>query len=108
MKMALVRKHGRCRAALALGRRFFHGDGGAVTMEYVLLCTLIAAASVMMVVTFSRAVVRRVALVSYAMAGHDPEKLSEAQQRFRDDLKDDVVVGQVYSDNIHGERVNKD
>jgi len=101
------RKHRLFRAFFASGRRFFHDDGGAVTMEYVLLCTLIAAASVLMVITFSRAVVRRVALVSYAMAGHSPEKLQEAAERFRDDVKDDVVVGQVYSDYMHGERVEK-
>ena len=89
-------------------RSFFHGDGGAVTMEYVLLCLLIAAASVMMVITFSRAVVRRFALVSYAMAGYEPEELEEAQQRFRDDTKDDVVVAEVYSDYMHGEKVNKE
>ena len=98
---------GRKREMRARLREFFHGDGGAVTMEYVLLCTLIAAASILMVVTFSRAVVRRMALVSYAMAGHDPEKLEEAQQRFRDDTKDDAVVGEVYSDYMHGERVDK-
>lgn len=89
-------------------RSFFHGDGGAVTMEYVLLCLLIAAASVMMVITFSRAVVRRFALVSYAMAGYEPEELEEAQQRFRDDTGDDVVVAEVYSDYMHGEKVNKE
>jgi len=98
---------GRKRAVRSRLRELFHGDGGAVTMEYVLLCTLIAAASILMVVTFSRAVVRRMALVSYAMAGHDPELLEEAQQRFRDDTKDDAVVGEVYSDYMHGERVDK-
>ena len=98
---------GRQRSVRARLRRLLHGDGGAVTMEYVLLCTLIAAASILMVVTFSRAVVRRMALVSYAMAGHDPEQLEEAQQRFRDDTDDDAVVAGVYSDYMHGERVNK-
>ena len=98
---------GQKRAVRARVRELLHGDGGAVTMEYVLLCTLIAAASILMVVTFSRAVVRRVALVSYAMAGYDSELIEEAQQRFRDDTDDDVVVGEVYSDYMHGERVNK-
>lgn len=95
------------RSVRARLRELFHGDGGAVTMEYVLLCTLIAAASILMVVTFSRAVVRRVALVSYAMAGYDAELIEEAQERFRDDTDDDAVVGEVYSDYMHGERVNK-
>ena len=98
---------GRKRAVRARLRELIRGDGGAVTMEYVLLCTLLAAASVLMVVTFSRAVVRRVALVSYAMAGYDSELIEEAQQRFRDDTDDDVVVAEVYSDHMHGERVNK-
>ena len=98
---------GRKRAVRARLRELFRGDGGAVTMEYVLLCTLLAAASILMVVTFSRAVVRRVALVSYAMAGYEAEQIEEAQQRFRDDTKDDAVVGGVYSDYMHGERVNK-
>ena len=92
----------------AFWRELIHGDGGAVTMEYVLLCTLVAAASVMMVITFSRAVVRRFALVSYAMAGYEPEDLEEAQQRFRDDTKEDAVVGDVYSDYMHSEKVNKE
>ena len=101
----MIRRRFGFRASL---RRLFHGDGGAVTMEYVLLCTLVAAASVMMVITFSRAVVRRFALVSYAMAGYEPEDLEEAQQRFRDDTKEDAVVGDVYSDYMHSEKVNKE
>ncbi len=76
-------------------------------MEYVLLCTLIGAASILMVVTFSRAVVRRVALVSYAMAGYSADKLQAADERFREDTADDVVVGETYSDYMHGERVEK-
>ena len=82
-------------------------NSGAVTMEYVLLCVLIAAASVMMVITFSRAVTRQIALVSYAMSGYSGEELQEAQERFRDDSEDDAVVGNVYSDYMHGERVTK-
>lgn len=80
---------------------------GAVTMEYVLLCVLIAAASVMMVISFSRAVTRQIALVSYAMTGYSEEELQETQERFRDDGEDDAVVGSVYSDYMHGERVNQ-
>ena len=37
----------RKRSVCARLRELFHGDGGAVTMEYVLLCTLIAAASIL-------------------------------------------------------------
>lgn len=82
-------------------------DSGAVTMEYVLLCVLIAAASVMMVVSFSRAVTRQIALVSYAMSGYSEEELQETQERFREAGEDDAVVGSVYSDYMHGERVTK-
>lgn len=82
-------------------------DSGAVTMEYVLLCVLIAAASMMMVISFSRAVTRQIALVSYAMTGYSEEELQEAQERFREDTEDDAVVGNVYSDYMHGERVTK-
>lgn len=82
-------------------------DSGAVTMEYVLLCVLIAAASVMMVISFSRAVTRQIALVSYAMAGYSEEELQETQERFREDVEDDAVVGNVYSDYMHGERVTQ-
>ena len=98
---------GRKRAVRARLREFFRGDGGAVTMEYVLLCLMIASASILMIVTFSRAVVRRIALVSYAMTGYSPEDLDEIQQQFRDDTKDDAVVGEVYSDYMHNEKVDK-
>ena len=35
------------------------------------------------------------------------EELQEAQERFREDTEDDAVVGNVYSDYMHGERVTK-
>lgn len=91
----------------AFWRELLHGDGGAVTMEYVLLCLLVASASIIMIVTFSRAVVRRMALVSYAMAGYEPDVLENLQERFRDDTKDDSVVAGVYSDYMHNEKVDK-
>lgn len=84
-----------------------HENSGAVTMEYVLLCVLIAAASVMMVVSFSRAVTRQIALVSYAMSGYSEEELQETQERFREAGEDDAIVGNVYSDYMHGEHVIK-
>ena len=80
---------------------------GAVTMEYVLLCLMISAAVLMMIITFSRALARQFALVSYAMAGHSSEDLSEAQERFRKDEENDQVVGEIYSDYMHGERADK-
>ena len=76
-------------------------------MEYVLLCVMLAAGAMMMVITFSRAVARQFALVSYAMSGYSSEELSEAQERFREEEENDAVVGETYSDYMHGERVNK-
>ena len=86
-------------------RRFI---SGVITMEYVLLCILVAGASVMMVITFSRAVMRQAALLSYVMAPLPDEDFSEIQKRFRDDTDNDVTVGNVYSDYMHGERVKKE
>ena len=77
-------------------------------MEYVLLCVLVAGASLLMVITFSRAVMRQMALLSYVMAPMPDEDFSEIQKRFRDDTDSDAVVGNVYSDYMHGERMNKE
>ena len=77
-------------------------------MEYVLLCILVAGASLLMVITFSRAVMRQMALLSYVMAPLPDEDFSEIQKRFRDDTDKDVIVGNVYSDYMHGERVKKE
>ena len=69
-------------------RRFLADDRGAVTMEYLLLCVMIAAASVMMVIAFSRAVARQFAMVSYAMSGYAQEQLEEGVKQFRQAEKD--------------------
>ena len=88
--------------------RFFLKDtSGAVTMEYVLLCVMLAAGSIMMVITFSRAVVRQFALVSYAMSGYAPDRIEQGRDYFRQAQEDDAVVANVYSDFMHGERVDK-
>ena len=88
-------------------RRFLTDDRGAVTMEYLLLCVMIATGSVMMVIAFSRAVARQFALVSYAMTGYSQEQLEKGLEQFRQAQKDDAVVGNVFSDYIHNEKVNK-
>jgi len=88
-------------------RRFLTDDRGAVTMEYMLLGVMIATASVMMIVAFSRAVARQFALVSYAMTGYSREQLEQGAEQFRQAQKDDAVVGNVFSDYIHNEKVNK-
>lgn len=81
---------------------------GVITMEYVLLCVLVAGASIMMVLAFSRAVMRQMALLSYVMAPMQDEDFSKIQQRFRNDTDKDVTVSSVYSDYMHGERMNKE
>ena len=88
-------------------RSFLVNEHGAVTMEYVLLCIMLAAGAMMMVITFSRAVTRQFALVSYAMSGYSPEELSEARERFKEAEENDAVVGEAYSDYMHGEKLNK-
>ena len=88
-------------------RRFLTDTRGAVTMEYVLLCVMLAAASVMMVIAFSRAVARQFAMVSYAMSGYAQEQIEESVKQFREAEKDDAVVANVFSDYMHGEKVNK-
>lgn len=87
--------------------RFLTDARGAVSMEYVLLCVLLAAASVVMVIAFSRAVARQFAMVSYAMSGYAQEQIEEGVKQFRQAGKDDAVVADVYSDYMHGEKVNK-
>lgn len=87
--------------------RFFLKDTrGAVTTEYVLLCVMLAAGAMMMVISFSRAVARQFALVSYAMTGYSSELIGETQEAFRNDQKDDAVVAGIYSDYMHGEKVD--
>ena len=73
-------------------------------MEYVLLCVLIAAGAMLMVISFSRSVARRMALVSYAMAGYSSDQLREGAERFKDDAEDDSVVSNVYADYMHSNK----
>ena len=87
-------------------RSFLKDTDGAVTMEYVLLCVMLAAGSIMMVITFSRAVVRQFALVSYAMSGYAPDRIEQGRDYYRQSQEDDAVVANVYSDFMHGEKVN--
>ena len=87
-------------------RSFLKDTDGAVTMEYVLLCVMLAAGSIMMIITFSRAVVRQIALVSYAMSGYAPDRIEQGRDYFRQAQEDDAVVANVYSDFMHGEKVN--
>ena len=87
-------------------RSFLKDTDGAVTMEYVLLCVMLAAGSIMMVITFSRAVVRQFALVPYAMSGYAPDRIEQGRDYYRQAQEDDAVVANVYSDFMHGEKVN--
>ena len=86
-------------------RTLLNDCDGAVTMEYLLLCVTLAAGSLMMVITFSRAVVRQFALVSYAMSGYAPDRIEQGRDFFRESQKEDAVVAHVYADFMHGEKV---
>ena len=46
-------------------------------------------------------------MVSYAMSGYAQEQIEEGVKQFREAGKDDAVVADVYSDYMHGEKVNK-
>lgn len=70
-------------------------------MEYVLLCVMIAGGSMLMVITFSRAVMRQIALVSYTMT-YPGDDLKELQERFRDDTENDATVANIYSESFQG------
>ena len=85
-------------------KRRLKSDSGVVTMEYALLCVLIAAGAMLMVVTFSRAVARRMALVSYAMSGYSSEQLKQGAEMFKQDTEDDAVVSNVYADYMHSNK----
>ena len=78
---------------------------GAITMEYLLLCVMLSAGALMMVITFSRAVVRQFALVSYAMSGYAPDRIEQGRDFYRESQKEDAVVAEVYADFMHGEKV---
>ena len=75
-------------------------------MEYLLLCVMLAAGALMMVITFSRAVVRQFALVSYAMSGYAPDRIEQGRDFYRESQKEDAVVANVYADFMHGEKVS--
>ena len=87
-------------------RSLWHDCGGAVTMEYLLLCVMLATGALMMVITFSRAVVRQFALVSYAMSGYAPDRIEQGRDFYRESQKEDAVVANVYADFMHGEKVS--
>ncbi len=50
-------------------RKLCREESGAVTMEYVLLCLLIATGSMMAVIAFSRALLDMTHTMTYAMTG---------------------------------------
>ena len=74
-------------------------------MEYLLLCVMLAAGALMMVITFSRAVVRQFALISYAMSGYAPDRIEQGRDFYRESQKEDAVVANVYADYMHGKKV---
>ena len=81
-------------------RKRRRNESGAVTMEYVLLCLLVAAGSILAVVAFSRSVMDMAHTVTYAMTGQ-ASKASNALKEYRKDRADDFQKAAQWSDSLH-------
>ncbi len=75
-------------------------ERGAITMEYVLLCVLVAAAALFAVITFSRAVFSGLHVATYAMTAQ-PERAAEAQTLYRQDRAKDAEQSYKWSEALH-------
>ena len=75
-------------------------EAGVVTMEYVLLCLLVAAGSILAVVAFSRSVMDMAHTMTYAMTGQ-ANKASNALKEYRKDRADDFQKAAEWSDSLH-------
>ena len=73
---------------------------GAVTMEYVLLCLLVSASSLLAVIAFSRSIMDMTHTVTYAMTGQT-EKASNALKAYRKDREQDFKQAAQWSDSLH-------
>ena len=81
-------------------RRRRRNESGVVTMEYVLLCLLVAAGSILAVVAFSRSVMDMAHTMTYAMTGQ-ADKASNALKEYRKDRADDFKKAAEWSDSLH-------
>ena len=75
-------------------------EAGVVTMEYVLLCLLVAAGSILAVVAFSRSVMDMAHTVTYAMTGQ-ADKAANALREYRKDREQDFKQAAQWSDSLH-------
>ena len=81
-------------------RKLCREESGAVTMEYVLLCLLIATGSMMAVIAFSRALLDMTHTMTYAMTGQTA-KASNALREYRKDRAEDFKTAEQWSDSLH-------
>lgn len=71
------------------GKFRFRARRGAVSMEYVVLAVLIAAACVVAVVVLGRGIVRNADIMNKAAAGRG-SRAGEAAEVYQQDVEDDV------------------
>ena len=81
-------------------RELCRGNFGAITMEYVLLCLLVAASSLLAVIAFSRSVMDMTHTVTYAMTGQF-EKAESSLREYRKDRAEDLQKAAQWSDSLH-------
>ena len=81
-------------------RELCRDSSGAVTMEYVLLCVLIAAGSALAVIAFSRSIMDMAHVATYAMTGQY-EKAGNALKEYRQDRAQDFDSAAQWSDSFH-------
>lgn len=81
-------------------RELYRDISGAVTMEYVLLCLLVAAGSIMAVIAFSRSIMDMTHTVTYAMTGQ-ADKAANALKKYRRDRAEDFKTAAQWSDSLH-------
>jgi len=81
-------------------RELCRDTAGAITMEYVLLCLLVSASSLLAVIAFSRSIMDMTHTVTYAMTGQT-EKASNALKEYRKDRAQDLKRAAQWSDSLH-------
>ena len=81
-------------------RELCRDASGAVTMEYVLLCLLVSASSLLAVIAFSRSIMDMTHTVTYAMTGQT-QKASNALKEDRKDRAQDFKQAAQWSDSLH-------
>ncbi|MFA4943446.1 MAG: hypothetical protein WC789_01950 [Lentisphaeria bacterium] len=88
------------RRLAAVGRRGWREEAGAVQMEYVILAVLIAAAGVVAVVVFGRAVVSGLLTAGKGASLEHTQAHDELEMR-RADRASDMDKARQYHDSMH-------